>query len=142
MTGKTEKLYRAVMITIRILIPGFNPTFAIGDFEQAPRNALTDIFPSATIIGCWFHFTKAVFEKVKKLGLSRLYKTNQLFRIWIRKLMALPFLPEEHIRHTYQSLDIPLADLLDSEKELVHRFKSYFNKFWINGNANLSVFLL
>ena len=140
MTGKTEKLYRAVMITIRILIPGFNPAFAIGDFEQAPRNALTDIFPSVTIIGCWFHFTKAVFEKVKKLGLSRLYKTNQLFRIWIRKLMALPFLPEEHIRHTYLSLDIPLADLLDSEKELVHKFKSYFNKFWINGNANLSVF--
>ena len=34
------------------------------------------------------HFTKAVFEKVKKLGLSRLYKTNQLFRIWIRKLMT------------------------------------------------------
>ena len=74
------------------------------------------------------------------LGLSRLYKTNQLFRIWIRKLMALPFLPEEHIRHTYLPLDIPLADLLDSEKELVH--KVIFNKFRINGNANLSVFTM
>ena len=88
------------------------------------------------------HFTKAVFGKVKKLGLSRLYKTNQLFRIWIRKQMALPFLPGEQIRHTYPSFDIPLADLLDSEKELVHKFKSYFNKFWIIGNADLSVFLL
>ena len=140
MNGKTEKLYRAVMITIRSLIPGFNPTCAMADFEQAPRNALSAVFPSVTIIGCWFHFTKAVFEKVKKLGLSNAYKKNQLFRTWIRKLMALQFLPEEQIRNIYLSLEMPLAGFLDAEKERIHRFKSYFHKFWINGSTNLSVF--
>ena len=54
--------------------------------------------------------------------------------------MALPFLPEEQIRSTYLSLELPLLGLLDSEKELVKIFRSYFNRTWINGNVNLSVF--
>ena len=50
MNAKTEKLYRAVLVTIRSFIPGFNPTFGMVDFEQAPRNALSVVFPSVTII--------------------------------------------------------------------------------------------
>ena len=34
MNGRTEKLYRAILITIRSLIPGFNPTFAMAAFEH------------------------------------------------------------------------------------------------------------
>ena len=54
--------------------------------------------------------------------------------------MALHFLPEEEIRSTYISLELPLLELLDSEKELVKLFISNFNRTWINGNVNLSVF--
>ena len=100
MNRKTEKLYEAVLI-IRRLIPEFNPVFAIGDFEEATRNALVSVIPSITIIGCWFHFTKAIFEKVRKLGLSKLYKQNQFFSFWIRKIMPLPLLPEEDIHPVY-----------------------------------------
>ena len=79
MNGKTEKLYRAVMITVRSLIPGFDPIFAMADFEQASRNALSAVFPSVAIIGCWFHFTKAVFEKVK----------SSVYRMCIRRIKYL-----------------------------------------------------
>ena len=61
MNGKTVKLYRAVLITIRNLILGFNPTFTMADFELAPWNALSVVFPSVTMIVRWFHFTKALF---------------------------------------------------------------------------------
>ena len=107
MTRKTERLYTVVLLTIRQLIPGFNPTFAIGDFEHAPRNAFIAVFPSMTIISCWFHFTKAIFERVQKLGLSKLYQRSQSFSMWIRKIMALPLLPEEEIRSVYLSLEVP-----------------------------------
>ena len=140
MTRKTEKLYIAAILAITELIPNFNPIFAIGDFELAPRKALEDIHPSITIIGCWFHFTKAIYERILKIGLSKLYKTNKTFKKWIRNLMAVPFLPEEEIRSTYFSLELPLLGLLDSAKELVKLFISYFNRTWINGNVNLSVF--
>ena len=140
MTRKTEALYRAAILAIKELIPNFNPIFAIGDFELAPRKALEDIFPSNTIFACWFHFTKAIYERILKIGLSKLYKTNKTFKKWIQNLMALPFLPEEQIRSTNLSLELPLLGLLDSEKELVKIFRSNFNRTWINGNVNLSVF--
>ena len=95
MTRKTEQLYTAVLSSIRELIPCFIPVFAIRDFEIAPRNALKGIYPTVTIIGCWFHYTKALYEKVQKLGLTLLYMKNHSFRKWIRRLMALPWLPEE-----------------------------------------------
>ena len=141
MTRKTEKLYEVVLITIRRLIPESNPAFAIGDFEQASRNALESIIPSITIIGCWFHFTKAIFEKVQKLGLSKLYKQNQFFSIWIRRIMALPLLPEEDILPVYLSMAIPSTDLNDTEKELVNKFRNYFSRTWLIGKINLSVFI-
>ena len=51
MNGKTDKLYRAVLTAMRSN-PGFNPAFAVADFEQAPRNAPSVVFLSVTIIGC------------------------------------------------------------------------------------------
>lgn len=54
--------------------------------------------------------------------------------------MVLPFLPEEEIRSTYLSLELPLLGFLDSEKELVRIFRRYFNRTWIHGNENLSFF--
>ena len=142
MTRKTERLYTVVLLTIRQLIPGFNPTFAIGDFKQASRNAFIAVFPSITIISCWFHFTKAIFERVQKLDLSKLYQRNQSFSMWIRKIMALPLLPEkEEIRSVYLSLEIPSIGIDDAEKELIKKFRSYFHRTWIIGHENLSVFI-
>ena len=39
MTNKSEKLYNAVITTVQQLLPTFNPSFAIGDFELAPKNS-------------------------------------------------------------------------------------------------------
>ena len=104
MTNKSEKLYNAVILSVRQLLPAFNPTFAIGDFELAPKNSFTKIFPNITIIGCWFYYTKVIYDKLKKLGLSKSYRKNSIFRIWIRKLMGLPLLPEEEILPTISRL--------------------------------------
>ena len=140
MTRKTEQLYTAVLSSIRELIPCFIPVFAIGDFEIVPRNALKGIYPTVTIIGCWFHYTKALYEKVQKLGLTILYKKNHSFRKWIRRLMALHWLPEEEIYPVYLLLELPTTDLLEAEKNLVKAFRTYFNRTWLSGNDNLSVF--
>ena len=69
MTNKSETLYNALLLVIRELIPDFNPVFAVGDFEIASRNAFIQSFPCVTLIGCWFHFTKALFDNIKRIGL-------------------------------------------------------------------------
>ena len=119
MTRKTQGLYEAIIITIRRLMAEFNPAFAIGNFEQAPRNALASVYPPITLRGCWFHFTKAIFEKVQKLGLSKLFKRNHFFPMWICRIMTLPLLSEEDILPVYFSMEIPSTLLNRTVRDLV-----------------------
>ena len=56
------------------------------------------------------------------------------------KLMGLALLPEEEILLVFLSLEIPSLGLLNSEKEMVKRFRIYCTKTWINEHRNLSVF--
>ena len=54
--------------------------------------------------------------------------------------MALPWLPEEEIYPVYLLLELPTTDLLEAEKNPVKAFRTYFNRTWLSGNNNLSVF--
>ena len=81
-----------------------------------------------------------VYEKVQKLSLTILYKKNPNFRKWVRQLLALPWLPEEEIYPVYLSLEIPITDLVDSEKAFVKALRTLFSKTWLSRNNPLSVF--
>ena len=37
-------------------------------------------------------------------------------------------------------IQIPTAELLESERNLLKAFRTYFNKTWLSGNNNLSLF--
>ena len=128
MTAKNEQLYRAVISAVRTYIPEFNPSIVMCDFEKASRNAFISVFPYANIVGCWFHFTKAVYDKVQKLGLGKLYRVNKEFKNWIHLLMSLPFLPEEEIRPTYLAIHLPLIGLTESELKCVEHSRVIFRK--------------
>ena len=73
MRAKNEHLYTAVIAAVRDYIPEFNPSIVMCDFEKASRNAFI-VFPYINIVGCWFHFTKAVYDNVQKLGLGNYTK--------------------------------------------------------------------
>jgi len=52
------------------------------DFEAAVWNAVRIEFPDATIKGCTFHFSQAIWRKVQDIGLQRAYcEKRQLHRI-------------------------------------------------------------
>ena len=46
----------------------------------------------------------------------------------------------EEIFPVYLSLELSITELLESEKNMVIVFRTYFNKTWLSGNINLSVF--
>ena len=41
------------------------------DFEKSSRKALKDIFSESNILGCYFHYVKALWSKAKKEGLTK-----------------------------------------------------------------------
>ena len=140
MQKKTEGLYSAVILKLLDLIPGISPRIAVSDFEKAPRNAFMYLFPEMKMIGCWFHFTQAIWKKTQILGLGKLYKTEEIYADWLRKLMALPLLPQSEITSTFSVLEAQVFELCGTDKELVNKFKKYIKRIWILGEKDLSVY--
>lgn len=59
MEGRTTQNYIDVLNKIVNVIK-IEPATAISDFEKAERKALQTIFPSAKIIGCFFHYSQVI----------------------------------------------------------------------------------
>lgn len=74
------------------------PELARGDYERAPRNAFMTIFPHIVVSGCLFHYSKAIWTKVKKLQPNSTYARNSNLNKWIRSIMSLPLLPQDGLR--------------------------------------------
>ncbi|XP_070553274.1 uncharacterized protein [Ptychodera flava] len=64
------------------------------DFEAGLWGAVHVLFPEKTLQDCCFHWTQAVWHKVQQLGLQVAFMENGATH---KRLMALPFLPHEHI---------------------------------------------
>ena len=140
MSKKNELLYEAVLQKIANMIPHFKPKLAIGDFEKASRNSFRTIFSTIEISGCLFHYTQAIWKKVKKFQLSSAYTQNSHLNKWIRSIMALPMLPKEEIASVYQFLaDSPPPELTSIEMKLFRKLRSYIKKEWIVRN-DMSVY--
>ena len=53
--------YDAVMLKVQELQPLLQPTQVIADFEEAPANAVRNVFGSNLLVsGCWLHYAQAL----------------------------------------------------------------------------------
>ena len=48
-----------------------NEKYIMIDFEKSSRKAIKEVFPSCHLMGCYFHYTKAVLNKARKEGLTK-----------------------------------------------------------------------
>jgi len=69
-----------------------NPDFITSDFELALLNSISVIFPESTVMPCFFHFTKALWENAAKRGLRKSPYRYQCKRL-IAMLKCLAFIP-------------------------------------------------
>ena len=92
------------------------------------------------MMGCWFYYTQAIWKKNQILGLGKLYKTGKIYADWLRKLMALPLLPQSEITSTFSVFEAQVFELYGTDKVLVDKFKKYIKKTWILGEKDLSVY--
>ena len=135
MSKKSEFLYEEVLRKIVNLIPEFQPQLAVGEYEKAPRNAFRTIYATIEVSGCIFHYTKAIWKRVKKLQLSSTYTKNSNFNKWIRSIMALPMLLKEEITTVYKLLsDVSCLNLNETEVTSLHKLKCHIKREWVNRN--------
>jgi len=96
------------------------------DFEKSLRLSLKDNFPTTSIYGCYFHYAKAIWQKLKKLGFTtKKFKAISLFISSFMKL--LPFMS--------RSMRLKQYDTLKKEVlEKFSRFFVYYDKNWLNSD--------
>eukprot|EP00794_Sanderia_malayensis_P015371 gene15371-biopygen12796 len=128
MSRRKSKDYVAVLKAVMQLL-GSNISIeqAVLDFEAAAWKGCRKVLTS-NIQGCSFHLTQAIWRKVQNIGLATSYKNDPAVHNFIRSIMALPFLPAEHIAPAFEQLKkratTPLADLVQ-----------YVEQTWIQGSV-------
>ena len=77
MTHKSYSLYYHAFNNIKTLLLKNNIEYKekelkfMMDFEKSSRKAIKSIFPDRLLLGCFFHFTKALWNKAKKEDLCK-----------------------------------------------------------------------
>lgn len=134
-----EEALRLIKDSARRYGKVFNPMKFILDFENAMILALRSQFPSASIKGCLFHFTKAIWRNCQKIGLASHYAKDQLVRKFIKGLMALPFVPTDDLQ---AALDILRSDLPHANSDvrpLLDQLECYFFHTWVRGDFSPTI---
>ncbi|VDI30203.1 Hypothetical predicted protein [Mytilus galloprovincialis] len=111
-----------------LLLPQSAVRGFVADFESGVWQALKEVFPGMMINGCLFHFTQAVFRHVQFLGLQPAYRQQDCIFKYVRKLMALPFLPADHIRPAFRRLK-------DLQTDPLQRLVTYVEDTWIKSTV-------
>ena len=129
MSGKKKKDYAKVLKSIVQLLP--NPAIqkVVIDFESAIWGAIRQVLPSVVIMGCVFYWTQALWRKIQALGLQAAYTSDNGTFKFLRKAMALPFLPHDEIVHVFHQLQI------EATTAPLEEFMEYVENTWINSNV-------
>ena len=116
----------------------FAPTMVISDFELGFVNTVPLHLPTTTVLGCHFHFSKALYAKVNSLGLAPAYQNDAAVKRFVQLMMALAFLPMPLVRNSYNVLRHQPGQLgvrrnIFRQYPVLRVFCTYFENTWLNG---------
>lgn len=75
------------------------------DFEAGAWQAIREVFPHASLKGCAFHWSKAVWSHVQQPGMATTFRQRQGSHSFIKQLLALLFLPWNHIEDVFRVME-------------------------------------
>ena len=95
--------------------------------------AVETVFPAVGIRGYNFHFSKTILSKFKDVGMFTPYKNDRRLKRFVRKFIAIGFLPVFHVRKKFlEVLQKRLTRLLVSRFTNLSVFlNSLFEATWL-----------
>ena len=105
MFSHRKRDYKALLTSLLTLLlhPPAVQEF-VTDFESAMWRAVATVLPEVKLKGCAFHWGQAVWLKAQEIGLQRPYLKDNSTHRYVKKLLALPLLPAEHIAPVFATL--------------------------------------
>ena len=128
MSGKRTSDYKRLFQVVKKELGTISVTEIVADFEASVWKAITREFPAVRIRGCIFHWTQAVWRNVQQNGLQVPYMKDAATHSYIRRLLALPMLPHEHIAPVFESIR-------QDTTEALTKLNTYINKYWVHSKV-------
>ncbi|CAF1314240.1 unnamed protein product [Rotaria sordida] len=102
----------------------FQPESILSDFESGTIKTIKELFPNTVHRGCLFHYGQCIWRHIQENGLSTKYDDDDNFRLNVRKLLSLPFVPASEVIEAFELI----ADEFDDEADTL---VEYYEKTWI-----------
>ena len=109
------------------------------------RKSLKSTWPEIDILGCHFHYCKALWKRVQTQGMKSIYSKNTKLNNLVRAALGLPFVPIERIQNgEAMKVLTDLANEIDEPKvkKFAIGFLKYIDKTWLKGNYALETWNL
>lgn len=133
--GSYRQVFSVLKQRIRLITHSrWRPRKIVCDFEQGLINAAETEFPNASIRGCYFHFTQSLWRRIQELGLSVGYRDDVSLQGFLRKILALGYLPLQLV-----AMNFNLIRAGEEAVRLIRRYPSlrnfldYVHNNYING---------
>ena len=131
--GKTQTLYSSLLENLDTFGP-YHPQSVLCDYEFALHNAIAHTWPSATVRGCYFHYSQALWRRLQREDLVPEYQVeNSPIRKAFKMIKALPFVPEDFIHTAWRNLKPTLPDDMRT-------FIDYFEHTWVGTSYSEPLF--
>ena len=101
------------------------------DFEHPLRKVIKEIYPDCYLEGCYFHYSKAIWNKAKKIGLVN-KKYIKILKFIIFGYKIYPFLKEKDKIEFLKSINNYIEEYGDNKK--LKKLASYFDNCWKDSN--------
>ena len=118
--NKNTLCYDTLLELVKKVCPEISPKLILTDFEKAAINAFGKAFPLATLGGCRFHLAQAIIRNVNECGLKHKYINDHNFRIRVKCLQALSFIPEPIVIECFELIS---GDFEDDELAVLNYFE-------------------
>lgn len=132
MERKTEEAYIKVFNVLKEQLNGSKIEVSMSDYEAAVINAVQKVFPEVEAKGCFFHYSKAVVKKARKLGLFNAADDTNTIRCAIKYAASLALLPRKFIVDGMALVEDKLNDTLESRK-----FMRYMRRQWLKKDISV-----
>ncbi|XP_043273533.1 uncharacterized protein [Venturia canescens] len=129
MTSKTQNAYEACLQYVKThILHAHNILLVMSDFERALRNAVLKAFPTALSTGCNTHHDRAIYKKARALHLQNLFRTNAEAKSFFKKLLALAYLPADHIANQFETIKNSLTPTV---RRQLNPLCDYYARYWL-----------
>ena len=135
MTNKSYNSYIKIFQEIKFLLENYdlpwkyNDAKFMCDFEKSLMNSLKKEFKNSKINGCYFHYIKSLWKKVRKLGLTK-SKYIDSTKIIVFALKIYPFILDKN-KEKYMN---EIFEYAKSKSKDYNSFIKYYIKNWSQSN--------